>query len=711
MDHDLATSGRDPLLERAWRQHADFDLAADKRSRRFYTLRKWIAWLGILTVLLAILVQGIFPLPLDTAEPPFRYYAVLGLAVKVLFILTPIVASALAALALRRLAADGSFLVYRAGAEQVKKEIFLYRTVLPKDASRGAYLERRLDEIRTDVEHNLGRKPDAATYKGPLPLSAYKKGSKQIRHGGADPGYHDLSGEDYVTYRLKDQLDWHRDKIAQRGRERLVLTVGVLAAGALGALLAAFGGFLAIWVALTASITAALLGWQELKKTDQVIKNYSRVILELDILYSHWQGLEREERTQAEVERIVLGCENVLWTQNREYVRAMQSALNPADLEKDAALIKKILRETKETARRAGEKVLGNIKEAGRDVLDDTGQRVVYEKFMQDALRPVAEEGSLESILRELEAMVKERGKETDDLLSAPQPESRGLEEAPPSTGSEPAPLPLEDVNFTSIYPKEAQVETWQTLLVYAHVPSALDDLRLDAQRLAGQIPSPKEVTVSASTRLARGAELTIVPSCEGVTFNPERITLKWLEDYQRAEFRFLGDKSLSEDAARGRIHIYAGPLLVGTLPFAMLFGQSAASVALPQEEHGRMYRQEDIFISYSHKDTAVVEACQKAYQALGFNVLIDVDTLRSGQVWNEELMNMIDRASIFQLFWSQNSGESKYCRQEWEHALKKNREGFIRPVYWEQPMPKPPEELREYHFEFMELEGEDKRS
>ena len=117
------------------------------------------------------------------------------------------------------------------------------------------------------------------------------------------------------------------------------------------------------------------------------------------------------------------------------------------------------------------------------------------------------------------------------------------------------------------------------------------------------------------------------------------------------------------------------------------------------------MYRQEEIFVSYSHKDSAIVLACKKAYEALGFNVLIDIDTLRSGQVWNDELMNMINRSTIFQLFWSQNSYQSKYCQQEWEHALKRNKEGFIRPVYWEIPMPKPPEELSKYHFEFMEFE------
>jgi hypothetical protein len=292
-------------------------------------------------------------------------------------------------------------------------------------------------------------------------------------------------------------------------------------------------------------------------------------------------------------------------------------------------------------------------------------------------------------------------GKGPDEISP---PASRGLDEAPPPKESEPT---LEEVCFTSIYPKEAQVETWQTLLVYVHLLSAMDALRQDAQRFADQIPSPKELTVAASTRLRRGSELIIIPSCEKVTFNPERLVVKWLEDYQRAEFRFRADASLADDAARGQINIYAGPLLVGTLTFAMLFSKTAPTLAPQHEEHGRLYRQEDIFVSYSHKDTALVLACKKAYEALGFNTLIDVDTLRSGQVWNDELMNMIDRATIFQLFWSQNSSQSKYCRQEWEHALKRNREGFIRPVYWETPLPPPPEELSKYHFEFMEVEAE----
>ena len=135
-----------------------------------------------------------------------------------------------------------------------------------------------------------------------------------------------------------------------------------------------------------------------------------------------------------------------------------------------------------------------------------------------------------------------------------------------------------------------------------------------------------------------------------------------------------------------------------------MLFSDKN-EISLPEKEvHSTMYHKDKIFISYSHKDTDVVSAFKKVHEATGYDVLIDVENLRSGQEWNLELMNMIDRADIFQLFWSENSKKSKYCKQEWQHALNRNLEGFIRPLYWKTPLPKPPKELSKFHFEYVKL-------
>lgn len=97
--------------------------------------------------------------------------------------------------------------------------------------------------------------------------------------------------------------------------------------------------------------------------------------------------------------------------------------------------------------------------------------------------------------------------------------------------------------------------------------------------------------------------------------------------------------------------------------------------------------------------------ACRNVYKALGLTVHIDVDSLRSGQIFSHALMRLIDASDVFQLFWSARASQSAYVRQEWEYALAHSKgEGFIRPVYWEKPMEAPSQALSGLHFAYIEL-------
>lgn len=266
--------------------------------------------------------------------------------------------------------------------------------------------------------------------------------------------------------------------------------------------------------------------------------------------------------------------------------------------------------------------------------------------------------------------------------------------------------VPTEQISFTAYHPKEGRVESWHTLLVYTHVSAALAKVQEDAKRFDDQIRSPKETTSKSSTPVARGMELAIVPSCDNVTFNPERVSFNWMEDFHRADFRFKADKTLSGDAAKGQITIYAGPLIIGTLKFAMVFNDEESHPVADHEEHAKMYGKDDVFISYSRKDTEVARVFKTILSATGMDVFLDVDNLRSGQLWQEELLHRIKRAGIFQMFWSENYSQSENCRMEWQYALQQNKgEGYIRPVYWKTPLsPTPPEELGKFNFQFVEL-------
>jgi hypothetical protein len=69
-------------------------------------------------------------------------------------------------------------------------------------------------------------------------------------------------------------------------------------------------------------------------------------------------------------------------------------------------------------------------------------------------------------------------------------------------------------------------------------------------------------------------------------------------------------------------------------------------------------------------------------------------------------LLQMIEEADVFQLFWSRHAMESPYVRGEYEHALSLHRPNFVRPTYWEEPLPSdparnlPPESLLRLHFQ-----------
>jgi TIR domain len=65
--------------------------------------------------------------------------------------------------------------------------------------------------------------------------------------------------------------------------------------------------------------------------------------------------------------------------------------------------------------------------------------------------------------------------------------------------------------------------------------------------------------------------------------------------------------------------------------------------------------------VSYAHEDSAVVDRLGRAYKVLGMEFLRDVEKLRSGEKWNPALLAMIERADIFQLYWSRTAKLSRH--------------------------------------------------
>jgi hypothetical protein len=376
-----------PILEIAWTRYAQLDASSLRRTRAHKRVRVWIATLGILATLFAIIYATWF----NNVE------TVPALIVKFFFVMFPLVASALAAFGSRNFA-SGDWLITRAAAEEYLKEIYFYRTILRGKEKRREYLEKRINEIQRQLFRGLGGEFAFRPYNGPIP-------PYYSPDYGNDPGFSDLDGDQYFKYRLEDQLRWHIKEINEYKQERALLTVAVISIGVLGAAFAAWGGILSIWVAFTSSIAAAIVGWQQLRNVDAVIKNYSKVILELTSVYDHWSNLEPEERNDAEFFKMVRGTEDVLWAQNTEYIKTMQEALKESDLEKEASLVNRVIKESVESAERSKEMMIETLSEAAHEGLVDAEEK--FEETFKAAVGSLAEDASSELVQKELQAMSK----------------------------------------------------------------------------------------------------------------------------------------------------------------------------------------------------------------------------------------------------------------------------------------------------------------
>ncbi|MGZ9221491.1 MAG: SLATT domain-containing protein [Anaerolineales bacterium] len=385
-----------PILNVAWARFSELDTTALARSKSHMRIRRGIAFVGILATLFAILSQS-FP----------QNSGLIGLGFRVFLILMPLLASGLAAFT-KIFYSAGDWLITRAGAEEILKEIYYFRTVLQNNKSRRAYLEKRLAEIQRQVYRNLGGELVFKKYNGPIPSNYYPDDPT------SDPGFANLNGDEYFKYRLENQLAWHGKEIGEYQSERVRMQIFIIAAGVFGAFLAAIGGPLSLWVALTASFTAALLGWQELRNIDVIIRNYSKVVLELTVLYDHWLNLEPEERTKAQFYRMVRGTEDVLWAQNMEYIRSQQEALKDADLEEEASLVNRVIKESVESEARMKEALHDSLLEFTRETLGEIEEGV--QATFTAALGSLAEEASSEIVQQELEAMAKAVGEAAETV-------------------------------------------------------------------------------------------------------------------------------------------------------------------------------------------------------------------------------------------------------------------------------------------------------
>jgi hypothetical protein len=362
-------------------------------------------------------------------------------------------------------------------------------------------------------------------------------------------------------------------------------------------------------------------------------------------------------------------------------------------------------------------KLKDRIRASGRPVLDG------YSCGWSDGLGRAARlDAFAERVLEDLWKAIQEQGLAREAPLlapvSAPAPEPSPAH-VPPDKA-----LPLhENVQFTVYRPRAVEPLKWFPLLAFAHLeelppdapadePDPVEEVRAQARKILGDMAQGyADVKQDSRYAIPHEAEITFVPEIPGFEVNPPRRTFLWLESVHREEFRIRAGPELAGTAVRGRMSVFWGSIILAEVSLAIRVDARIASGPAPpsvptERVASRPFR--NIFPSYSHRDAGIVEEFERYARTLGDRYLRDVHELRAGEVWNDRLKDLIQKADVFQLFWSWNALRSPYVEEEWRYAISLGRPNFVRPTYWQDPLPEeparslPPEELRRLHFQLL---------
>jgi hypothetical protein len=307
------------VLKLAWKSFSTYDSLAGAVRKSFERIQAWILVGGIVATFLALLKGEIDIGPNSSVWwiDDVLHWTVVAL---------PIFVAVLVGMAYR-LGAGKRWVLLRAAAETIKREIYRFRTgtgVYGEASAPGALtspqelLSAQLDAIETRLLQTEASSGELTPYSGPLPPEMYGASRE-------DDGLSPLDPERYLALRVGDQLSYFHPKVAALARTRRRFQFAVLAAGGLGAVLAAAG--LEVWIGFTTAIAGAALAYLGYLQVESTLVAYNQAAGKLDALRRGWEARPAARRDRVSFEKLVADAEAVLATELGGWVQQMNEAL------------------------------------------------------------------------------------------------------------------------------------------------------------------------------------------------------------------------------------------------------------------------------------------------------------------------------------------------------------------------------------------------
>ncbi len=262
-------------------------------------------------------------------------------------------------------------------------------------------------------------------------------------------------------------------------------------------------------------------------------------------------------------------------------------------------------------------------------------------------------------------------------------------------------------IAFTAGFPAKLQPKEWCLLICVVHLKKLADSVQLLLQSQFSPEKDQADVGLASAdpTKLfPLGTSVRIVPTIPGISFFPGSYSINWGGVLDPVHFRMRPDDTCSR-LTTGFVDFHADGIVVARLRIELEIAEKKHSSEWLCADRNELIH---VFLSYSHKDSMVIDKFEKLWNAAGVDYFRDTESLHSGDDWRQKIAGAIYDSSIFQLFWSTNASNSPWVEREYKAALvikDSKGERFIRPVAWEETAPPLPKELEHLQSAFVNLD------
>lgn len=194
-----------------------------------------------------------------------------------------------------------------------------------------------------------------------------------------------------------------------------------------------------------------------------------------------------------------------------------------------------------------------------------------------------------------------------------------------------------------------------------------------------------------------RYSSIKVVLSSDDVTVEDGEAVQKWSGKYLNFEFTVKVPKDFEDDQILLTATVYINDIIATKLKLILDCDR--------KHRYNISVTREDIvsaFVSYASQDrnrvAFIIQGMKKVRPDM--DIFFDIESLRSGQRWEEVLKREIENRDVLFLCWSRYARESKWVDMEWRYALESKGEDSIEPIPIEPPdICPPPIELQQKHF------------